>query len=77
MLLSTHPNLQACDDFYEALIATHQGLEPRKAMPSMPAWCCCWPITSAIKRPCCMRSNWPAPAQDSLLPAQTRPSAVP
>ena len=27
MLLSTHPNLQACDDFYEALIATHQGLE--------------------------------------------------
>ena len=27
MLLSTHPNLQACDDFYEALIATHQGLD--------------------------------------------------
>lgn len=26
MALSTHPNLQACDDFYEALISTHQGL---------------------------------------------------
>ncbi|MDR0225049.1 MAG: DUF2783 domain-containing protein [Burkholderiaceae bacterium] len=26
MPLSTHANLQACDDFYEALIATHQGL---------------------------------------------------
>ena len=26
-MLYTQPNLQACDDFYEALIATHQGLE--------------------------------------------------
>ena len=26
-MLSTHPNLQACDDFYEALITAHQGLE--------------------------------------------------
>lgn len=25
-MLNTHPNLQACDDFYEALIAAHQGL---------------------------------------------------
>ena len=23
---NTQPNLQACDDFYEALIAAHQGL---------------------------------------------------
>ncbi|WP_027015741.1 DUF2783 domain-containing protein [Comamonas composti] len=27
MQLITSPNLQACDDFYEALIATHQGLD--------------------------------------------------
>lgn len=26
MTLITHPNLAACDDFYEALIATHHGL---------------------------------------------------
>lgn len=26
MKLITHPNLAASDDFYEALIATHQGL---------------------------------------------------
>eukprot|EP01034_Spumella_vulgaris_P036706 gene36706-45279_t len=25
-MLNTQPNLQACDDFYEALIAAHQGL---------------------------------------------------
>ncbi len=25
-MLNTGPNLQACDDFYEALIAAHQGL---------------------------------------------------
>lgn len=25
-MLTTQPNLQACDDFYEALIAAHQGL---------------------------------------------------
>ncbi|HTH09509.1 MAG TPA: DUF2783 domain-containing protein [Acidovorax sp.] len=25
-MLNTAPNLQACDDFYEALIAAHQGL---------------------------------------------------
>ena len=25
-MLITQPNLQACDDFYEALIAAHQGL---------------------------------------------------
>ena len=25
-ILNTQPNLQACDDFYEALIAAHQGL---------------------------------------------------
>ncbi|HVL45603.1 MAG TPA: DUF2783 domain-containing protein, partial [Acidovorax sp.] len=24
-MLNTQPNLQACDDFYEALIAAHQG----------------------------------------------------
>ncbi len=26
MLLITEPHLQACDDFYEALITAHQGL---------------------------------------------------
>ncbi len=25
-MLNTQPHLQACDDFYEALIAAHQGL---------------------------------------------------
>lgn len=25
-MLNTEPNLQACDDFYEALIAAHDGL---------------------------------------------------
>ena len=25
-MLNTQPNLQACDDFYEALITAHQGL---------------------------------------------------
>ena len=25
-MLNTQPNLQACDDFYEAMIAAHQGL---------------------------------------------------
>ena len=25
-MLNTQPNLQACDDFYEALITSHQGL---------------------------------------------------
>ena len=25
-MLNTTPHLQACDDFYEALIAAHQGL---------------------------------------------------
>ena len=25
-MLNTQPNLQVCDDFYEALIAAHQGL---------------------------------------------------
>ena len=25
-MLNTEPHLQACDDFYEALIAAHQGL---------------------------------------------------
>ena len=25
-MLNTQPNLQACDDFYEALIAAHHGL---------------------------------------------------
>ena len=26
MLINTQPHLQACDDFYEALINAHQGL---------------------------------------------------
>ena len=26
-MLNTQPNLQACDDFYEALIAAHDGLK--------------------------------------------------
>lgn len=31
MPLATHPNLEACDDFYEALIATHQGLSAEQS----------------------------------------------
>ena len=27
-MLDTQPHLQACDDFYEALIASHNGLTP-------------------------------------------------
>lgn len=27
-MLNTQPHLQACDDFYEALIAGHNGLTP-------------------------------------------------
>lgn len=27
-MLNTQPHLQACDDFYEALIAAHHGLRP-------------------------------------------------
>lgn len=27
-MLNTQPHLQACDDFYEALINAHQGLTP-------------------------------------------------
>ncbi len=27
-MLNTQPHLQACDDFYEALIAAHSGLTP-------------------------------------------------
>ena len=31
MLLSTHLNLQACDDFYEALIETHRDLSDEQS----------------------------------------------
>ena len=30
-MLNTQPNLQACDDFYEALIAAHQGLSTHES----------------------------------------------
>ena len=29
--LNTAPHLQACDDFYEALIAAHNGLSPAES----------------------------------------------
>lgn len=29
--LITDPHLEACDDFYEALIATHHGLSPEQS----------------------------------------------
>lgn len=31
MSLITDPHLEACDDFYEALIATHHGLPPEQS----------------------------------------------
>lgn len=30
-LLNTRANLPACDDFYEALLAAHQGLSPEES----------------------------------------------
>ncbi|MES2612240.1 MAG: DUF2783 domain-containing protein [Pseudomonadota bacterium] len=30
-MLDTQPRLQACDDFYEALIAAHNGLTPHES----------------------------------------------
>ncbi len=50
MELLTQPNLDAPDDFYEALIETHRDLSPSRATPSTRDSSCCLPTTSAGSR---------------------------
>ena len=66
-----HPNLDAPDDFYEALLDAHRGPDDAQSARATPSSCCCSPTTSVDSTCCARRSTPRAPA--SLTNARSEP----